>query len=258
MKNNNVKIHINIQNSRNESFFTFLMPLKPTWKRYKDIFLRKDSLSIYRKLEYELISKIKYEGKILDYGGGDRAHYVDIIHNQSKNTNYASVNISREIEPTYLIEKSQKLPLISDNYDMIISFNTLEHIYDDKETLSEMIRVLKPGGQILLTVPFLYRVHGSPEDYNRHTMIWWAKTLSRFDIENIQIRPIVWDYLTTGLSVVEGAGPLKNTRKILIPFYGLLYSWYKCKSEDVCYPVKVGEQLSNMALGYVISGNKIK
>lgn len=256
MKNSNSELLINLSDRVNDSVFTFQMPLKPTWKRYKNIFLNNNTLTIYRKLENELISAIKYEGKILDFGGGELAHYIDIIHDQQTYYEYESVNISREIKPTYLIKKSQKLPLSSDMFDMVISFNTLEHIYNDIETLSEMIRVLKRKGRIVLAVPFLYRVHGSPEDYNRHTMIWWARTLDSLGIKDVTIRPIVWDYMTTGLSVVEGAGPFKKIRKLLIPLYGLIYSWYKCRNKGIYYPENIGNQLSSMALGYVITGNK--
>lgn len=47
----------------------------------------------------------------------------------------------------------QYLPFYKDNFDLIICTEVLEHIYDDKKAAAEMLRVLKPGGILLITVP---------------------------------------------------------------------------------------------------------
>jgi 2-polyprenyl-3-methyl-5-hydroxy-6-metoxy-1,4-benzoquinol methylase len=43
--------------------------------------------------------------------------------------------------------------LENDTYDVIISFQVIEHIKEDKEYLREIHRVLKPGGKALITTP---------------------------------------------------------------------------------------------------------
>lgn len=53
--------------------------------------------------------------------------------------------------------------------DCIIVSNVLEHMYDPMETLKECFRLLRPGGRLILTVPFLIRVHQAPYDYYRYT-----------------------------------------------------------------------------------------
>lgn len=46
------------------------------------------------------------------------------------------------------------LPFAPNTYDMIICNHVLEHIQEDKEALSEIYRVLKPGGMAILQVPY--------------------------------------------------------------------------------------------------------
>lgn len=231
-------------------------PLKPSWERYFNIFFKKSDISIYRSLEYDELSRINFSGRILDFGGGNKAHYLDHLRIWMNSGKYESVNIAETMEPTYLIQPDEGLPINEATYDMVLSVNTLEHVYELDATLSELSRVLKKDGQIVLAVPYLYRIHGCPDDYNRPTASWWFKTLPKYGIKDINIRPLVWDVLTSGLSVTEGALPFNKLRKLLVPLYGLFYAAVKADKNDDRYPENIGSALANVALGYVITGSK--
>lgn len=231
-------------------------PLKPTWKRYLEIFITNSDISIYRSMEYEALSNVSYGGRVLDFGGGEKAHYAPDLKSWMAGGVYESANISAAMEPTYLVTPGEPLPVAENKFDMVVSVNTLEHVYELDEALQEIMRVLKPGGRIVLAVPFLFRVHGCPDDYNRPTASWWRETLSRLGVKNLRITPLVWDVMTTGLSVTEGAGPFKKLRRILVPLYGLLYGWIRARGPGKYYPAQTGEALANLALGYVITGEK--
>ncbi len=45
------------------------------------------------------------------------------------------------------------LPFPDESFDVVIISEVMEHIHDDKGVLAEMVRVLKPGGRIAITVP---------------------------------------------------------------------------------------------------------
>lgn len=232
------------------------LPIKPTWRRYKNIFLHNSNISIYRALEYEALSKVQFSGRILDFGGGAKAHYLSALNSWMRDGIYESANISAGMEPTYLIAPGDDLPISPGTFDMVLSVNTLEHVYDLEGTLRQLIRALKPSGRIVLAVPFLFRMHGCPDDYNRPTASWWQETLPRFGVYDLSITPLVWDVMTTGLSVTEGAGPFSKLRRVLVPLYGLLYAQVRARGTGEHYPRSIGESLSNVALGYVITGTK--
>ncbi|MEW6676333.1 MAG: class I SAM-dependent methyltransferase [Pseudomonadota bacterium] len=232
------------------------MPLKPTWERYKKIFLTDSGVSIYRALEYEALSRVEYAGRLLDFGGGENAHYCGLLKSWMEGGVYESANISESMRPTYLMSPGENIPVPGESYDMVVSVNTLEHVYELEKTLAELLRVLKPGGKFVFAVPFLFRVHGCPDDYNRPTASWWWETLSRHGVEDLKITPLVWDVMTTGLSVTEGAGPLSGLRKIIVPLYGLVYACVKGRGAGEYYPDVVGKALANVSLGYVITGVK--
>lgn len=61
------------------------------------------------------------------------------------------------------------LPFQDDAVDCVLSVATLEHIPDPAATVAELRRVLKPGGEALLYIPFMQPFHAAPSDFQRWT-----------------------------------------------------------------------------------------
>lgn len=233
--------------------YSLLSPLKPTWRRYLRIFWRNSRISIFRSMEYEALSRQEYRGRVLDFGGGRRAQYHDQLQSWLVDGTYESANIDPAMEPTYLVTPDGRLPVESGTFDMVVSINTLEHVYGIEQALDELVRVVKPGGRLMLAVPFLYRVHGCPDDFNRPTASWWRETLSRKGIVELEVLPMVWDGLTSGIAVIDGIPPFSRLRRLLVPLLGLVYARFRGGGNGERYPDNVGESLSYLALGYVLT-----
>jgi SAM-dependent methyltransferase len=60
-------------------------------------------------------------------------------------------------------------PVDNASVDLAFATETLEHVDDPAQFLSEAHRVLRPGGRLVLTVPFAARYHFVPYDYWRYT-----------------------------------------------------------------------------------------
>jgi SAM-dependent methyltransferase len=142
--------------------------------------------SLTRMMQYFIIENQNFTGKLLDYGGGERATYKKLIECDK----YISVNIDHELNPTWKIDVNKPIPYDKMDFDWVISFNTLEHIYDCGLPISEMYRLLRPSGQIALTTPFLFPIHGHPDDYFRPTPSWYRETLTKFGFVDIEIIPL--------------------------------------------------------------------
>jgi SAM-dependent methyltransferase len=55
------------------------------------------------------------------------------------------------------------IPLPSSTFDLILSHEVIEHVQDDRATICEMFRVLKPGGRVVIFCPnrgYPYETHG--------------------------------------------------------------------------------------------------
>lgn len=62
------------------------------------------------------------------------------------------------------------LPIEDQSYDTVILSDVIEHISNPELLFSECTRILKPGGHLLVGVPFLYPLHEEPFDYHRYTI----------------------------------------------------------------------------------------
>jgi SAM-dependent methyltransferase len=67
------------------------------------------------------------------------------------------------------MDLNKPLDLDSNSFDTIILSDVLEHIRNPKLLMQEITRILKPGGCLLMNVPFFYWLHEKPFDYYRYT-----------------------------------------------------------------------------------------
>ena len=61
------------------------------------------------------------------------------------------------------------MPKDDNSYDVVILTQVLEHVPDPEATLAEILRVLKPNGKLLLSVPLNGPLHGEPWHYFQFT-----------------------------------------------------------------------------------------
>jgi SAM-dependent methyltransferase len=68
-----------------------------------------------------------------------------------------------------LLADAARLPFHDATFDTVLSTEVLEHVSDPARCVVELNRVLRPGGTLILTTPFLYWIHEAPHDYFRYT-----------------------------------------------------------------------------------------
>ncbi|GAB1421217.1 hypothetical protein MASR2M15_13670 [Anaerolineales bacterium] len=73
------------------------------------------------------------------------------------------IQIARNEIPRALVAAGEYLPYVDNCFDGILSHEVIEHVNDDRLSAQEMIRVLKPGGRIILFCPnrwYPFETHG--------------------------------------------------------------------------------------------------
>lgn len=98
---------------------------------------------------------------------------------------YVGMDI-RIAEGVGVVGDAHAVPFRDATFEQILCSEVLEHLREPERAIAEMARVLRPGGSLLLTVPFAYPVHEAPVDYQRFTP-YGLETRFRpyFDIEEI-------------------------------------------------------------------------
>ena len=89
--------------------------------------------------------------------------------------------------PDTLLFDGDRWPLDDAAVDAVLSTETLEHVPDPEVFLREAYRCLKPGGKMVLTVPFAARWHFVPHDYWRFTPSALELLLRRVGFDGIRV-----------------------------------------------------------------------
>lgn len=233
-----------------EDMGALALPRRRTFARWRR--LAASPYSLLRTLQYEAIDGLRLAGRTLDLGGGARNSYARLLRATGR---IESVNVDREIQPTLVHDLDTPLPLRDGTYDNVISFNTFEHLRHDTLAIAEAIRVLKPGGEFHFLVPWLYRVHGSPYDFHRHTWLWWRDTLEALGVDGraLHVEPLVWSRLATASSFFGSSRPGRALRSLLL-LPAVLHDL--CARDHRLRDDGRSRRLCDYALGYYVHGRK--
>ncbi|HVC98249.1 MAG TPA: methyltransferase domain-containing protein [Pirellulales bacterium] len=79
------------------------------------------------------------------------------------------------------IEDLTDLGLADETAHTVLCVETLEHVFDVSRAAAELVRVLAPGGTLLVTTPFDFSIHGYPSDYWRLTPVCLGRLFAPLD-----------------------------------------------------------------------------
>ncbi len=154
-----------------------LFESKFSLKDYKDILFGKQTpASILQKKHAPSVLKL-LKGKVIEIGA---TTYKPFFKDFSINaTEYIQTNLYPENKDILKLD-AENIALDDNSVDGIVCFNVMEHIYDFNKALDEFYRVLKPGGVLVLSNPFLFPYHGAPDDYCRFTHSFYQRKLKDY------------------------------------------------------------------------------
>ncbi len=107
-----------------------------------------------------LMPYLEGPGRIIELGAAGNYYRKFAAPDQD----YVISNLGGDCE---LLLDMTRMNLDEGTVDAFISVYALEHVFEYDRFFSECFRCLKPGGRLLLVVPFLSQYHGAPNDYFR-------------------------------------------------------------------------------------------
>lgn len=126
---------------------------------------------IIRRGLYNAVNELKpnMSGRMLDFGCGSKPYRqlfnVDVyIGTDIKISGHD--HTKEDIDVYY---DGRTLPFDDNEFDSVFSSEVFEHVFNLDEILNELRRVLRPGGKMLITLPFVWDEHEIPYDFARYT-----------------------------------------------------------------------------------------
>lgn len=141
--------------------------------------------SLLRLEEHRIFRTLRLDGSIVDIGGDVRSAYRTLLGGDHTIT---TINNNAPAQPDINHDLELPLPVPDNTYDHALLINILEHIYEYRQLLAEAHRILRPGGSVVIMVPFMFPFHPSPDDFWRFTISTLERDIvkSGFRVEHIE------------------------------------------------------------------------
>ncbi len=141
-------------------------------------------MSNYRFFETHLAS-LPSTHHLIDLGAGN-LQFEKLFTRFS----YIGVDFQKFPHISVVTDLTKDIPLPDRSAEIVTLSNTIEHIPNTEHLLAECRRLLKPGGMIIGTVPFLVQVHQAPYDFNRYTNFQLRRLLENAGFKEIEVVPL--------------------------------------------------------------------
>jgi SAM-dependent methyltransferase len=151
--------------------------------------------SSYRRQNLDKLLKKyqeEYIGKVLDIGGRDRGNFNKP---KTETEQWIFADIEPGYKPDIMIDVTDMKTIDSESFNVVNAIELFEHVDSVEKGISECYRVLKKDGTLILSAPFLFRIHSDPYDFQRWTESKWKNELSKSGF-NIRTFVIVGRYYT--------------------------------------------------------------
>ncbi len=178
------------------------MPSNPA-SLYRKVFPTAHRLLVERIINRRLSEA---HGDVLVVGAGHDPY--GYLLSQAKSV--CRTDISDEYGNIDLVADVHDLPFEDGSFDAVVAIEVIEHLRSPQEAVAEIFRVLRPGGRIFVSIPFMYRVHGDPYDFTRFTAVGLKELFDAFD--NISVQEVSGRLHVISDIITTAARPLAALR----------------------------------------------
>lgn len=122
--------------------------------------------------------------RVLDAGAGDQPYRGLFAHCEYVAADWEGTGYGSDRDVTGPLHD---LPVETGSFDAVLCTQVLEHVPNPADALRELHRVLRPGGSLWLTAPFVWPLHEEPYDFFRYTPYGLESLTSAAGFRGIEI-----------------------------------------------------------------------
>lgn len=125
-----------------------------------------------------------------------------------RDVEYLPIDVEVRAPHVLVVADAHRLPFGEGSVDAILCSEVIEHVRDPEAALSELWRVLAPGGRLVLSMPFLARIHEAPNDYTRWTEFGLRHRLETAGFDVVGIEPTGGPFAFLGHQLASAIVPV--------------------------------------------------
>jgi SAM-dependent methyltransferase len=129
------------------------------------------------------------KGKLLDFGSGTKPYRKLFLVDEYIGVDIEKSGHTHENSLVDVYYDGKTLPFETSYFDSFFSSEVFEHVFNLPEILKEINRVVKPEGNILITIPFAIHEHEVPFDFARYTRFGIDDLLTKSGFKVLKIEP---------------------------------------------------------------------
>lgn len=170
-------------------------------------------------------------GVLLDFGCGGQP-YRRVFEPFINRYIGADVAAASGVALDVALTPGAPVPLPDASVDTILSTQVLEHVFDFQAYLDDCVRMLRPRGRLIISVPMHWRHHEVPCDYWRFTKFGLIKSLEQAGFSILDLRACGGVYALLGQVFLDHRSARRETKKIVTKLVNRLALWLDRKITD--------------------------
>ena len=208
--------------------------------------------TILRLAEHKALSNVTLSGKVVDLGGTEHAEYRAFFKGKFE---IVTVNLDPTAAPDLLHDLEKPVPYPDASFDHALLMNVLEHIFDYRQLLHEAVRIVRPGGSVIIAVPYLFPIHPSPSDYWRFSKYTLEKECELAGLTLETLTPLGTGVFSARYVMLDRLMPSPIR---LISYYTFRYLAHAADALFTATAHALGKQYepAHYALGYAVVARK--
>lgn len=164
-------------------------------------------------------------GSVIDIGGGTNPAYISFMNRES-GIKIQSFDVKVGATTDF---ETDVLPASTDQFDTVLFLNVMEHIFNHQHLAGEVVRIVKPGGQLIGFVPFLMWYHPDHKDFFRYTHEALEIIFTKAGGQNIEIEPIAYGPFTAAAHLMILSLPKTIRVPLYLPLFALDWVFLKLR-----------------------------
>lgn len=151
-------------------------------------------------------------GRLLDVGCGLKPYAPLLAPYVTEHVGVDHPDSPHALTSVDVLATAYDIPLESASFDTVLMSEVLEHLERPGDALAESHRLLKPGGKLILTTPFIWTLHEEPRDFYRFSPYGLRYEAEQAGFSEMTVIPLAgqWVMLALMLGYALGRSPARR------------------------------------------------